>query len=239
MRKWILALAGLAALGMNAGCGGSSSEASRFAYVLNNPGSLSIVNLGSGITVSGPIALTGNLRNIAVRPTDNKLFAMGTDLKIYEVNPANGNCTVISGAALAVDGHNGGMTFEPNSTVIRFVSINDNNYRIDSTNGTLLGTDTDSNHPAVGLALRTNPSPEYFMYAQTDEIYTSTNVAGGVFTLVGPSGEDLSGGCGMAIDNETGKAYVVSSEGLFRANLTTGDLSQINSTSADDIAIVP
>lgn len=219
-------------------CGGSTASISRFAYVLNNPGQLARINLFTGSTIGSNVTLTGNLRNIAVRPTDGVLYALGTDLNLYTVDPISGTCVQVSASPLAIDGHNGGMTFESNSTVIRFVTVNSNNYRINSNDGTLISTQTDANDSIVGLALRT-ASGEFYAYTTSDTIVKSLNIDSGVFVSVGNSGVDLSGAAGMAFDPSTGNGYVVANEGLFGFNVGSGHLTQIDTVSRDDIAVIP
>jgi hypothetical protein len=239
MKRIVLALALVAAFLGTWNCGGSSDDLlGRFAWVLENPGQLARVNLLTGQRVGSAIPLTGNLRNIALRPTDNQLFAMGTDLNIYTVNTTTGVCTLLSAAPLAVDGHNGGMTFEPDVNSIRFVSINQNNYRINAANGALAGQDTDSNEPVVGLGYRAT-SAEYVAYGQFEEVFKSVDIASGVFTLIGGSTLQLSGGAGFSIDNDFGVGYVCATEGIYRINLATGVGTQITQDGADDIAVIP
>ena len=214
------------------GSGDSNNDNGRFAWVLENPGQLRKVNLLTGDRVGSAIPLTGNLRNIAIRPSDDQLFAMGTDLKLYTVNTTTGVCTVISAAAMAVDGHNGGMTFEPDSNTIRFVSIDENNYRISPTTGAVTAQDTDSSDPVVGLAYRISTG-EYYIYEQFEEVSKTLNIGGGVFTLVGDSTLELSGGAGFSIDNDFETGFVVASEGIYSINLTTGVGTQITADGGD------
>lgn len=232
----------LATLLMSLGCGGSTSgdSAGRFAYVLVNPGQLRAINLFMGTPVSSAVTLSaGNIRDIAMRASDGQLFGLGSDLKLYSINPDSGSCTVISAAPLAIDGYNGGLTFQPSSSTLRFCSSGGNNYTIDASTGTLLSTDTATGLGIHGLAAQTSSGNYFAFSASSDQVYKSTNIATGAFTTVGASGVDMSGDVGMAIDNQTGKAYVVGDEGLFLVNLSTGAFTMLSATSYDDIAVIP
>ncbi|MCC7229356.1 MAG: DUF4394 domain-containing protein [Fimbriimonadaceae bacterium] len=68
----------------------------------------------TGSIVGSNVTLSRSLLNLAVRPTDGVLYAIGTDLNLYTVDPITGPCVQISASPLANDGHNGGMTFEAN-----------------------------------------------------------------------------------------------------------------------------
>lgn len=219
------------------GSGGGEGEP-RIGIVLSNPGSIRRINLATGDTLGNPIALTGNLRNIAFNATSGELFGIGTDLNLYSVNTVNGVCTQVSAGPMAISNYNGGFAYLPN-TLNDFAFINQNNdaYIISSVDGTITQL-ADANIPAFGLAIADGTT---YAFTQNDEIWSSINFpsSSGGFALVGAAGQDLSGGLGMAIDPESGDGFVVSAEGVFRLNLSTGVITSLDSTSGDDIAILP
>jgi|GEM_PF-4977916 len=240
MRKWKLFVAACAILAVVFGCGGTDiASASRFAYVLVNANQLRTINLFTGNAITSTLNLSANIQDIAVRASDGKIFGIGSDMKLYQVSAVNGACTVVNATPLALDDTNGGMTFQPGTSVIRFISTNGHNYRIDSITGTLLGTDTTSATQVNGLAAYSVTGNFYAYNASSDQVLVCTDPATGVFTVVGASGKDMSGNVGMAIDSNAGKGYVVGAEGLFVFDLANGTFSQISSTAFMDIAITP
>jgi len=135
MRKLLMILSVMAVMLTVWNCGGGGvTGPSLQAYVLHNPGLLGKVNLLNGSQVGSNVNLTGNIREIATRPTDGQLYGLGSDLKLYSINATTGACTAISASALAIDGYNGGFDFEGAST-IRFTSVNKHNYRINVSDG--------------------------------------------------------------------------------------------------------
>lgn len=218
-------------------CGGAgNSGVNRIGVVLTNPGSIRRIDLVTGETIGSPIALSGNLRNIAFRQSNGQLYAIGTDNHLYRVNVINGICTQVSASPMAISSYNGGFTFLPGTTRnFAFINQNSDVYTINSDDGTATQM-TDSNMPAFGLAMANGTT---YIYTTDDEIWSSTNfplVSNG-FTLLGAAGQNLSGGLGMAIDPESGDGFVVSSEGVFRFNLSTGAVTLLDATAGDDIAI--
>lgn len=239
MRKWIVALTVLVAAVANWGCGGGTTLTStnRQALVLVNPGVLARVNLFSGIEVGNHINLSTSIRDIAVRPTDGKLYGLGEDLKLYSINAASGTCTAVSANPMAVSNYNGGMTFLPGTDTIRFITVDSHNYRINSSNGTIIGTDPDTNHDAVGLGAKSS-NTTYYIYSTDDKIYKTNAPQNGVFDLVANSSVDMSGSIGLAIDSQTSIGYIVANEGFYAFDLATGVLTQISPTVYMDIAVI-
>ncbi|MBC8064958.1 MAG: DUF4394 domain-containing protein [Chlorobia bacterium] len=232
----LLALALLASLN----CGGSGADPlGKYAYVLSNPISIRKVHLSTGLQVGSTVALNGNLRNIAIHQGTGQMFGMGTDMNLYSVNVSTGTCTLISAAPMSLSSHNGGMTFLPNSNTLLFINQDSNRYRIDATTGAVTSTDLDTSIGIFGLARRYSDGWT-FAYGAGDFVLSCADIdADPTFFTLGPPSVDLSGGAGMAIDQSDGKAYVVASEGLFRANLTNGALTPISFDGGDDIAVIP
>ena len=238
MRKLLMILSVMAVMLTVWNCGGGGvTGPSLQAYVLHNPGLLGKVNLLNGSQVGSNVNLTGNIREIATRPTDGQLYGLGSDLKLYSINATTGACIAISASALAIDGYNGGFDFEGAST-IRFTSVNKHNYRINVSDGTLAGTDTDADIQVVGLAYNFENGDTFACTAGTDALYKSTNAAGGAYSLIGNFSVNLSGDVGFAFDPITGQGYVVANEGLYRVNVSNGSMVQLNNTSYDAIAMI-
>ena len=129
------------------------------AVALVAPNSLLQFDTASPASTSAPLPVTGlgpneTLRGIDVRPFDLRLFgvtvttlsAANSLITTYAIDPATGSATLVGVTAAALAGAGDvatGLDFNPSVDRIRYVNTNDENARLNPSNGALAGNDTD------------------------------------------------------------------------------------------------
>lgn len=129
------------------------------AVALVAPNSLLQFDTASPASTSAPLPVTGlgpneTLRGIDVRPFDLRLFgvtvttlsAANSLITTYAIDPATGAATLVGVTAAALAGAGDvatGLDFNPSVDRIRYVNTNDENARLNPSNGALAGNDTD------------------------------------------------------------------------------------------------
>jgi hypothetical protein len=129
------------------------------AVALVAPNSLVQFDTTTPASTTAPLPVTGlgpneTLRGIDVRPFDGRLYgvtvstlsAFNSLITTYVIDPATGIATAVgvTAAGLAAAGDvPTGMDFQPAVDRIRYVNSNDENARLNPTNGALAGNDTD------------------------------------------------------------------------------------------------
>lgn len=239
---------------------GVDGNGNLFSFDVTAPGSIPINSIGNlGFTPEA----------IDFKPGTNQLYAIdigATTTQLYTVNIFNGAATPTSsnfpsvgaGYSLTVN-QRYGFDFNPSTHdgsgnfQIRLIANNNENLRINSSDGSLSLAATDlliqpgSNAPFTDAAAYLNNVPNQATFATTlydmdvrnNSLYTQ-NADGGVLTLVGPFGAGITVDAGIGFDIYTvpgdvdptiggDSAYaVLTRDGpyfLYQVNLTTGAIA--------------
>jgi hypothetical protein len=216
---------------------------------------------------STPVVGVGvsTLVGIDYRPATGELIGLGVNgdvVSLFAIQPGTGVAAQI-GAPATVSSITGatsfGIAFNPAVDRLRVVDnlpsevgLNVNNFRLNPTNGSLAGLDTDlifaglpggaTEAPEVAVAydrdfVGTTATTLYGIVSGGDRLVTQGGPNGspspntGQLFNVGTLGVDTSNNAGLDIDPATGEAYaaleVGGSSGLYRIDLTTGAAASI------------
>jgi hypothetical protein len=231
---------------------------------------LLLINSATPGTVLRTVSVSGLqsgeiLHGIDFRPAGGELLGLGSSNRLYILNTNTGVATMVgSGPFGTLNGTSFGVDVNPASDRIRVVSDVDQNIRINSTNGTLAGTDTALTYFASDAHAGADPNVVGVAYNNNFSGATSTTLYGidsaldilviqnppnnGVLNTVGPLGFNASSTCGFDIAF-SGVAYAAmaaaadTSSTLFKIDLSTGAASSLGTIGGGalirDIAVVP
>ncbi len=213
-----------------------TAQGQLFSFDLTNPSSVNPIGSPVGSTVKG----------IDVRPGTSTLYAVDingptSQVQIYTVNPVTGVRTPVgaaipttgtadNGAAYSIDAASPGYGFNFNpvtlqgdgSSRFRLVDAAGNNYRFNSSTGTVATVDGNvayndgtATPPALGAAAYTNsdveragpaiaPTALYYLDAANDVVAISDDPNAGTIQNAGPLGIDISTVVGMEIYSPPG-----------------------------------
>jgi hypothetical protein len=97
-------------------------------------------NVDSGLAITGLVS-NEIILGIDIRPSDNLLYALGSQNNLYRLNPATGAASLVGALSMPLNGTAFGFDFNPTGPVaLRIVSNTDFNYRLPTpgTNGDVL-----------------------------------------------------------------------------------------------------
>lgn len=204
-------------------------------------------------TILSTTAITGlqggeNVLGIDFRPATGQLFGLGSNSRVYRIDPATGVATFVGMLTTALSGTNFGFDFNPVPDRIRITSDSDQNLRANPTDGTNVVDGTlayasgDANagqNPNIVGSGYTNS----FAGTATTTLYgidSNLNILtiqnppnNGTLNTVGSLGVDTTGEAGFDIStgNNTALAAFQSAggtnSGLYSINLSTGSASVI------------
>jgi hypothetical protein len=206
-------------------------------------------------TVSPPVAITGlgageNVVGLTIRPSNGKLYGLGSSSRLYEINRSTGAATAIGPGpfAPALAGTGFGFDFNPTVDRIRVVSDSEQNLRLHPDMGTVV----DADMATAGVQGDTNLTPAgevvaasytgsvagatkttlYVIDAAANTLGRQGGVDGtpspnaGVVTSVGALGVDIVGASGFDIAPGSDVAYgafqVGGTTSLYTVDLTSG-----------------
>jgi hypothetical protein len=170
-------------------------------------------------------------------------------LRLYTIDPGNGNATVIGAPFTVPHGDAYGVDFNPVADRLRVVNDADENLRVNPATG-VQTIDTDLSPSAGVAAVAYDPSAKLYGIATTPRtLVTLANPNGGALTTVGPLGGGAFDGAQTAnFDiSPTGAAYVTTRIAsltvpyLQRVDLATGALTPIGrtATALEGLAVIP
>ena len=170
-------------------------------------------------------------------------------LRLYTIDPGNGNATVIGAPFTITHGDAYGVDFNPVADRLRVVNDADKNLRVNPSTG-VQTVDTDLSPSAGVAAVAYDPSAKLYGIATTPATLVSlANPNGGALTTVGPLGLGAFAGAQTAnFDiSPSGAAYATSrttsltAPFLSRVDLATGGLTPIGrtATALEGLAVVP
>ncbi|MCA1978415.1 MAG: DUF4394 domain-containing protein [Thiobacillus sp.] len=193
------------------------------------------------ISVTG-VTPGARIVGIDTRPGDSMVYGVGTDNKLYTIDPMTGAATFkvnLTGATIE-SGLAYGIDFNPvadagTGASLRLISSAGNNYAVNANTG-VIGNTSSTIQPNIGGVAYTNsgvmPAPAstqlYYIDFATDRL----RVANGAFNApslidVGPLGLDTIGAFGFDILAD-GRAFagltsgITGQSGFYSINLTTG-----------------
>lgn len=176
-------------------------------YLGNTAGTQGVVPIdpatgvaGNATTITG-VAASQSLVGLDFRPSNGQLYALGYDsvavaavanAQLYTLNPTSGAATAV-GSAVRLDlGRRTariGFDFNPVADLIRVVSSNRANYRLNPTTGAIAGPDTNLAYasgtpavPGIGAVAYTNS----FAGATSTTLYALDELNNGLLSIVSP-----------------------------------------------------
>lgn len=205
------------------------------AYALTESGSLMIFNPENG-TSYGTKALTTApgvaLHGIDIRPVNGRLYALGSDSKIYGIDLGSGAVSEVSALKLAdntpvmISGTHFGVDFNPAADRLRVVSDNGQNLRINVETGVTivdgaLKIGVSGPTPYVTAVAYTNSYPGvvaanttlFDIDSQSNTLYKQTPPNDGVLIDPKSIGVDAGPALGFDIGNVSGKGYAIITAG--------------------------
>lgn len=231
-----------------------SANVNKTVYALDNNNTLYRISSSIPSTVNSSVVINGlqpleKIIGIDFRPSDKRLYGIGTSNRVYIIDPATGGTTVIGGAFNPViNGTTFGFDFNPVADRIRLHSNTEQNLRLNPVNGVVAFTDTNLAYADNDLNAGANPNIVGSAYTNSASGATSTqlyaidsdrdilvkfeNPDSGKMTTVGPLGVNTNDNVGFDIDASSGVAYAALNigggiSGLYTVNLNTGAVSQI------------
>ncbi len=221
-------------------------------------------------TASAPVPITGlgafDLVGMDVRttvqtlspanPGVGTLWALGVDgvyTRLFVINPATAAATPVGPVLTGIDNSGGDNAWffghNPGTDRFRLINFVDNYELNPNTLAFVKQTDLANFPNPNGSAFETvsfGQSSKIFFIEQApnDSLHTSTNIAGGTYTLVGDTGLSFSIGSGLDIFGGTTLfAATVGVANLYSINRTTGTATLIGSINGNPtiraIAIAP
>jgi Domain of unknown function (DUF4394) len=186
------------------------------------------------------LAVNDKLTGIDQRPATLGLYgvtvtngsANNSIVKVYAIDPASGQATLVGATATPLPGAGDvatGLDFNPTADRIRYVNVNNENARMNPNNGSLAGNDTDITPPTtaiIGEAYDRNfkDSETTTLYA-IDRIGSQLGVQGG-FNGSGPGGANGGvfagiGPLGFIVNAFNDGGFDIDRAGTAYAGLTT------------------
>jgi len=218
------------------------------AYALTDSGMLKIFNPENGMeygTKTIPAIPGVTLEGIDIRPVNGKLYALGSNSKIYGIDLGNGTATELVSLKLAdntpvtLSGMHFGVDFNPAADRLRVVSDNGQNLRINVNDGVTivdgaLKIGMGGPTPFVTAVAYTNSYPGvvaantalFDIDSQSNTLYRQTPPNDGILIDPKSLGVDVAPGIGFDIGNVSGKGYglftVAGTTSFYTINLATG-----------------
>jgi len=183
----------------------------------------------------------GTLVGIDCRPSDGRLYGLGTTYDVYTIDPATGAATTVSTLTTPFDGGaRSGVDFNPQADRLRLVAASGQNLRVNVTMGAT-ATDSalayaagDANHgrrPGVTAAAYANNRPGapttrlFDIDAELDVLALQEPPNDGVLVTVGPLGADAGSRAGFDIVTDAAgadRAFAAWAGTVYAIDLETG-----------------
>ncbi|MGH7536426.1 MAG: DUF4394 domain-containing protein [Gemmatimonadales bacterium] len=190
------------------------------------------------------------------RPADGLLYGVGTDSRLYVVDPETAEATPVgTGAfAVAVDGEHFGLDFNPTVDRLRTASVeSEQNLRLNPADGSLVAEDVayafalgdvnEGANPAIGGLAYTNSVASavvtvlYGIDSNNDVLVTLPNPNNGQLVTIGPLGVNTVPCIGFDIDPSDGTAFASLADAgvssLYTVDLATGAATLVGVIAVD------
>lgn len=179
------------------------------------------------------------------------MYGLGSGSRLYTINPNTGAATQVGSGQFStlLSGTGFGFDFDPVADLIRIVSEQDQNLRIDPNNGTVFSVDTalsPANSFVTAAAYNNNVAGAgtttfFVIDTLANTLRTIVTPNSGVITTVGIDASRLNG---FAISGNSGVAYLATpaassdpGANLYSINLATGAASLIGKIGPDDYLV--
>ena len=215
-------------------------------YVLTEAGELARFNAMNLSSSESSLMLSGMEGNATIeaidfRPHTGQLYGLGSDSRLYVINPQNGICRALGAAFTpAVTGGAKGFDFNPLVDRIRIIGGNGQNLRANPETGQIVeidGTLNGVNNANVNAVAYTDnvagtaSTTLYDIDVETDRLYRQNPPNDGTLEDVGALNADLSGEGSFDIQAGTNTALAVYSSGpvsnLYEIDLETGNATDL------------
>jgi len=183
----------------------------------------------------------GTLVGIDCRPSDGRLYGLGTTYDLYTIDPTTGAASAVSTLTLPFDGGaRAGVDFNPQADRLRLVAASGQNLRVNVTMGAtaadaaLAYASGDRNHgtrPSVTAAAYASNRPDaattrlFDLDADLDVLALQDPPNDGLLVTVGTLGVDVGTRAGFDIVTDAAgvdHAFAASGGTLYAIDLTTG-----------------
>ncbi len=215
-------------------------------YALNNSNQLMLINVQSSGTPTSTVSISGlpmgtNILAIDFRPATGQLYGIGSDSRLFVINPTTGAARMVGANPLnpTIEGTMIAFDFNPTVDRIRLVTNTGQNLRLHPETGAVAVVDGVINGVAgatVTAAAYTNnragvtATTLYDIDPVTDRLYRQNPPNNGTLELVGTLGLDITGTAGFDISPSGDAIAAVTVFGqseLNQVNLMTGRLQKL------------
>ena len=218
-----------------------SIAVSNNSLVIFNPMNVTLAPISKALT---GLASGESVVGLDFRPLNGQLYALGNSNRIYTINTASGQATVVgNGTAFStpLSGTSFGFDFNPTVDRIRLVSNTGQNLRFNPITGGSAGQDTtlQPNTSVVTAAAYTNNFANatttvlFVLDTANNRLQIQNPPNDGVLTNVGSLGVAADSENGFDIGGRSANAYalltVAGSTGLYQINLGTGGATSLGS----------
>ena len=217
-------------------------------------------------TILSTVTITGlggaDLLGIDFRPATSELYGVGSDGRVYVINPTTGAASTITTTPVTPMGISFGVDFNPVPDRIRFVSDTTQDLRLNPLNGNLAATDGnlayaigDPNAAAIPNVVAvgyTNAAfdPAFAVATTLYDIDSDLDILAiqnppnnGTLITVGSLGVDTTDFAGFDISGVSGVAYAslnlmgTTSSTLYTVNLTSGAATMVGTIGAGTLLL--
>ncbi|WP_266364029.1 DUF4394 domain-containing protein [Tellurirhabdus rosea] len=184
---------------------------------------------GEGLDASNEIA------SIDFRPATGQLYGLTNSGFLYVINPESGAARRINATALFSGIGEVEIDFNPTVDLLRVVSTNGTNLRVNPNNGTITGTDGTINGAITAVAYTNNRAGAatttlYDLNIAQDKLFIQNPPNNGTLVEVGGLGMDVTAGKGFDISPDNSLALLAVTVGgrseLHNVNLSTGAITK-------------
>lgn len=195
------------------------------------------------VAISG-LAAGERILGIDVRPSNGELYGIANTGNVYRINTATGAATLTATTTTVLSGEQFGVDFNPVADLLRVVSVNGQNLRINVETGeTTTDTNLNPGTPEVVASAYSNSYPGsiftvlYNIGAADNAVYSQNPPNDGTLVLEGPLGVEVVGDAGFDIaGGASGLSLAAINNGvntsLYRVSFRTGTAGLINADPA-------
>ncbi|WP_428665039.1 DUF4394 domain-containing protein [Runella sp.] len=225
-------------------------------YALNDNNQLMLINVRTTSSPTATATISGlptgeKILAIDFRPATGQLYGIGSDSRLYVINPTSGAARAIGTGPLssALNGSMIGFDFNPTVDRIRLVTNTGQNLRLHPETGAVALVDGSINGAAgamiTAVAYTNNKAGVtsttlYDIDPVNDRLYKQNPPNDGTLEFVGSLGIDITGTAGFDISpngDAIAAVTILGQSELNQVNLTTGQLQKLGNLPANIIGI--
>lgn len=225
-------------------------------YALNDNNQLMLINVRNTSSPSATATISGlptgeKILAIDFRPATGQLYGIGSNNRLYVINPTSGAARVVGTDPLSpvINGNMIGFDFNPTVDRIRLVTNTGQNLRLHPETGVVAVMDGSINGAAgamiTAVAYTNNKAGVtstalYDIDPVNDRLYKQNPPNDGTLEFVGSLGIDITGTAGFDISpggDAIAAVTILGQSELNQVNLTTGQLQKLGNLPANIIGI--